>query len=127
MNFLPEAKIAYTKWFLSGQNPVPDYAKLADYLPRRARHLLKLSMLLAVSENDDLVISVENLNDAMKLLFEAESQMPYIFRDMHTGGDLHVLEEVYGEVSRLFIRDQQPVAEYMIISFIFKRIPGLRS
>jgi hypothetical protein len=60
----------------------------------------------------------------MSLLFEAESQMPFIFRDMHTGGDSHVLEEVYGEITRLFVRDQQPVPEYMIISFISKRVPA---
>ena len=71
-----EAEEAAESWVAEGMEPYPNDSRFAEYLPRRARHWLKISMLLAASRRDDRSIKLEDLNDAKVILLEAEETMP---------------------------------------------------
>lgn len=121
IRFDADAAAALKEWYGGGQEPVPRHPKLEHYIPRRATHLVKLCMVMSAARGDDYRIKIQDWNSALALLLEAESTIPAIFRDMKTGGDSSIMDETYGEVERLFIKDQKGVPEYLIIDFVMRR------
>lgn len=119
-----EVRAAHRIWVTTGQDPVPTHPRLAHYLSRRPIHLLKLAMCFSATRASDYTIRMEDYTKAKELLFEAESLIPMVFRDMSGGGDSSILDEAYHEVDRLFRRFQKPVPEYKLVHFISKRAPS---
>lgn len=69
---------------LSERNPMSD-PHLSYYFQRRHVHLLKLSMVLSVSRNNDMILTVDDFERAKIILESAEKKMPYVF--MGTGSN----------------------------------------
>lgn len=79
--FDDEAKEIYRNWYTaraSNPNPTGDL-RLAGYYERKPMHLIKVSMLVAASKRDDLMMIPEDLVQAMELLDKAEQFMPKVF------------------------------------------------
>ncbi|MDE2106951.1 MAG: DUF3987 domain-containing protein, partial [Patescibacteria group bacterium] len=124
IEFDVEAAALIRHWYLNGQEPIPAHNRLRHYLPRRPIHLLKIAMCFCMARSRVRVILPEDIRAAMDLLFETETRMPLIFRDMtEAGGDVSIAEEICLEVERLFLKNQQPLFEYQVNQIIMKRVP----
>jgi hypothetical protein len=76
-----EADKFHTEWYrerVNNPNPTGD-PRLAGYFERKQTHLIKLAMIVAASKRDGLLISLEDLLDAMKMMESIESRMMKVF------------------------------------------------
>lgn len=125
MEWEEEAMVAMEYWHQAGGPPIPDHPKLVHYTTRRTIHLLKLSMISAVSRRSDMLIKLEDLQRAQDWLIEAEAQMPDIFKSMAIGGgDSDAIEETWQYVYRMFAKEKKPLSEYRVVGFLKERVPS---
>jgi hypothetical protein len=85
ITFDEEAKQLYINWYieqdtaLSAGKPAITDTRFAGYCERRATHLQKLMILSSASRGDDLKIVAKDYHTAIKLLHDAEINMPKTF------------------------------------------------
>ncbi len=79
MSMTLDARRAFQAWYDSGMPPLPTHNNLEEYLVRRPIHWMKLSMLASISRSNSLLIDVEDVEKAKKLLLETEAWMPKAF------------------------------------------------
>lgn len=124
MNFTEEAAHAIEHWHLEGGPPTPDHPKLTHYLTRRTAHLLKLCMVASASRRDDLLITIDDYQEALGWLLEAESYMPDIFKSMSSGGDGEVIRECWHFVYQIYVKDPKPIPLHRVVAFLQERTPA---
>ena len=76
-------------------SPVPNYGRLVHYIGRRNEHIMKLSMISAVSAGHGLCVTKSDFARAQRWLFAAEKLMPDVFRAMTQKSDSQILEDVH--------------------------------
>lgn len=119
-----EAKSAMDLWYQGGLKPVPDHSKLANYLPRRILHALKLCMVSGVSRTHKLEIDTEDVVRALKWLIDAEKKMSDIFREMVQKSDNDIIIELHFAMWRIWIgNENKPIHQSMIYNFLSERSP----
>jgi len=123
MTFTPEAAQFIDNWNLAGGPPAPDHPKLLHYNTRRTAHVLKLSMIAAVSAHGSMTIQKEDIERAMDWLIEAEMFMPDIFKAMSSGGAGKNIEEAWYYLFTTYSKEKEPIAEHRLIQFLQERIP----
>lgn len=77
----PDALALYEDWYLERvqqPNPTGD-PRLSGYFERKPMHLLKLAIVVSASYRDDLVITKEDLLQAMALFDHIEPRMTKVF------------------------------------------------
>jgi Protein of unknown function (DUF3987) len=90
------ARNAILHWFNDeGQAPLPTYGRLAHYLSRRNEHLMKLSMISAVSAGNAPALVEADFRRAQSWLFAAEQLMPDVFRAMQQKSDTQLLQDAH--------------------------------
>jgi len=75
------ADMHYRTWYksrLNNPNPTGD-PRLSGYFERKPMHLLKLSMIVAASKRDGLVIEDIDMTDAMHIMERIEGRMTKVF------------------------------------------------
>jgi hypothetical protein len=88
----PEAEHYYEVWYNSY---CPDFnGRMSGYYERKPDHLLKLSMILAASRSDELVIKIEHMQGALKLLEDVEKLMPKAFAYIGATNEARVSQHV---------------------------------
>lgn len=122
--FTPDAAKFIDAWHMGGREPVPDHPKLQHYLSRRTAHLLKLSQVACVSDANELVITVEHIQQAMDWLFDLEAHIPEIFKAMSNGGEGKVMEEAWHMLFQFAARYQKGAPRSLLIEFISRRVPS---
>lgn len=71
-----DVKEAMRSWYLTNaDNPIED-ERVAGYFQRKPAHLHKVAMLLSIAERDDLIITMDHFQAALKLLEAIEKKMP---------------------------------------------------
>jgi len=90
-----DAQLALNKWFSEGLPPKPDYGRLVHYLGRREAHVLKLSMIAAVSRHKKLTVELEDFERAKKWLLDAELTMPDVFKAMRQKSDAQLMQDLH--------------------------------
>lgn len=123
MQFSSEAQAALEKWAAAGLPPIPTHGRLQNYNARRILHVCKLMMISAISRGNNLQIELEDYIRAQDWLLDAESRMPDIFRDMAGKGDGQVIDDLHDYLWRLYARDQKPIHEARLISFLQGKVP----
>lgn len=90
----------FDNWYIpqAMDNPPPE---LIHYWSRRHDHLLKVAMLYALSERDELVLRIEDLEKAKDVIEEVEKFMPYAFLGVDKTKESCIRELVLS-----FIREQ---------------------
>lgn len=85
ISFTEDGREKYVKWYVEqdnalseGRPPIND-PRFAGYCERRATHLQKLMLLCSASRGDDLKITGQDFDQALKLLTSAEVNMPKTF------------------------------------------------
>lgn len=120
----PEAAEAFKYWYTGGKKPEPDHPKLEHYLPRRHTHLLKLCMVFSASRANDMIIRLEDYQEALNCLTEAEQHMPDVFKAMSLGGDGNIIDETYRFVWQAFAKEKKDISEHRVIYFLIQRVPS---
>lgn len=122
--FTPEAAKCLEDWDLEGGPPAPEHPKLTTYSTRRTAQTLKLCMVSSVSRSDDLTITLDDVQQAMDWLIEAEHYMPDIFKSMSSGGDSRAIEDTWYHVYQLWMKEKEPIAERRVVQFLQERVPA---
>ncbi len=122
-----DAAIALRHWFNEEkQAPVPTYGRLSHYIGRRNEHLMKLSMVSAVSAGHGLSVTLSDLNRAKVWLFAAEETMPDIFRSMHAKSDQQLLTDahhwLYVNWSTPKLEDRIPIPDRDLYDWFSKKV-----
>lgn len=124
-NCTAEAVHAIEAWHLHGsEKDKPQHSKLQHYATRRILHILKLCMVFSVSRRDDLIIELEDFEQSLALLQEAEEAMPEIFKEISSGGQASEIEEAFLFVMRLSAGGTKPVSEHKLTQFLTSRVPA---
>lgn len=109
----PTAKDLFTDWYLNEKDPQMRDAEpvMAQYFSVKNIHLLKLSMLIAVSERIKPLIDLHHLEQALQML---EALEPDIMNILGAGGR-NELAPVTREISRFIKEAGKPVSRRLII------------
>lgn len=75
MQFDGPAKRFVQEQVNAGIPPTPTDARLAEYLPRRAFHLMKLCCLVALARSNDLIVTRPDAERAMSYLLASEAEL----------------------------------------------------
>lgn len=127
--FTDDAKATIVAWQKSGQMPKPTHPKLEHYCTRRMRHVIKLAMVASASRSDDMTIHVEDFQEALGWMHEAESQMPKIFLEIVGKSDSQVLNELYHFTKGLWefpTTKGQSIRRGQIVNFLRNKVPAMQ-
>jgi hypothetical protein len=108
---------------MTGGAPAPSHPKLLSYGVRRTVHLIKLCMVISVSESDQLLVTAEHFQKAFDWLIEAEAAMPEIFKAMSQVGTGKTMEEAWYYLFTMYSKEQKPVMKHRLIQFLQERVP----
>lgn len=112
--FSPEAKTAYSDWYRTRHDVTKHVdARLVGYYERKSVHLVKLCMVVAASQHNELIISLQNYEDAKKLIEQAEADMPRVFA--HVGRN--ELNMGYEEVLAMLLRRPEGISRAELLDF----------
>lgn len=110
--------------------PKPDYFRLVNYNGRRNAHILKLSMLSAVSAGRGLTVTLKDFRRAQEWLFAAEAEMPDIFRAMTQKNDNQIMFDchywmrgIYGTTD---VDKRQPIPHTDVVRWLAERVVSSR-
>lgn len=125
MIFTDAAKAAVVAWQKSGRAPQPDHVRLEHYNTRRMRHALKLSMIAAIDKGNTLVIDVEDFQQALAWMIEAEKLMPQVFLELVGRSDGQVINELWFHCKQLWdspLHGRRPITKALIVEFLRHRV-----
>lgn len=123
--FDDDVAAAFLAWHEADYAPVPEHPRLEHYIPRRPIHFLKLAMVWAAGRSNDMVIRMEDYQNAQAMFLEAEAYMPDVFRAMKAiGSDSNVIDECYAYVYQLYHKEGKGISEHRIIHFLAQRLPS---
>jgi len=71
-----EARDFLIDWHSKGMKPAPQDPRLQHYSTRRLVHVSKLALIISASKREDMEIILEDIEEAKRLLLEAEVSMP---------------------------------------------------
>ena len=124
LEFTKDAADAISLWHKDRGPPRPSHPKLTHYCSRRTAHLLKLAQIASVSRSDELIIELQDVQQGLNWLIEAEAIMPDIFKAMNVGGDSKVIEETWHYLYELWIKDRKPIPEFRVVEYVKSRAPA---
>jgi len=120
--FTPEAAEILDQFYMSkGDATAPLHPKMQHYNTRRPAHLLKLSVVASVIEKDDLVITGENVRQALEWLTETEATVPEIFAAMRGGGDQAIMKDTWYHVYTYNRKHNKHLPAASVLAFMSQR------
>ena len=120
--FTEEAKALINQWHMNGGEPRPAHPKLTNYCERRTAHVLKLCQVASANESNTLEITLENVQQALDWVLEAESEMEDIFKAMTSGGDSSLISDTFHWMRVLHVKhNKKPIARTRIVAFLTER------
>lgn len=119
-----EAKVAVMKWYKGGMEPKPQHSKLGNYNSRRLLHLLKLSVISAVSATGLNLIRLLDFQRALHWMQTAEAGMPDVFREMVQRSDKDVIDDLHYFMWKFYMLKKKALHVTMLYHFLQQRIPS---
>lgn len=119
----PDAEEAIESWYGTGMEPIPQHSRLEHYNQRRVIHVLKLSMIAAVSAGR-MSITLTDFNRARDWLIQAEAIMPDIFREMIQRSDSQVIQELHFFAWEMYVKNKKPIHANRLVHFLQNRVPS---
>jgi hypothetical protein len=110
-------------WHFEGCPPIPTHSKLVNYNPRRSLHMLKLSMISAVSRSGTTHIVLDDVLRARDWLLAAEQIMPDIFREMVHRSDAQVIQDLHFFMWQIYAVKKVPMHQGLLIHFLQNKVP----
>lgn len=119
-----EAAMAISEWNRAGLPPVPDHNKLVHYNSRRLAHTIKLSMIASIARGNSLIIELEDYQQGLGWLLDAEARVVDIFHSMGVAGDSAAINDTWDFIFRLHAKDKRPISEHRIVNFLRSKVPS---
>lgn len=88
---------AYADWYNELPEECPSWLtpdKFSGYWSRKQNHLFKLSMIQSASRSNDLILELEDFENAIKLLNATERKMPGVFAGFGKAKDSDMIPKV---------------------------------
>jgi hypothetical protein len=125
MEWTKEAEGLYDEWWVQeGGQPVPQSKRLAmGYNARRELHMAKLAMVLSLSRSDDLLVTENDVAEAISTLLHFESKMNSIFQEMAATGSMVMLQDVIDKV-KADTAAGHSTDESALINLLMQRFPA---
>jgi hypothetical protein len=93
-----------TKWYKAHSEALSSHAlnsdKFAGYLSRKQGHLHKLAMVIAASRRDELIITAEDMQEALVRLADIEDMMPKVFSHIGQKETTKAIKEMLAYIVR---------------------------
>lgn len=80
-----EAKAFFEDWYKNRDKYKMSDQRMSGYYSKKHDLVLKVSMILSLSLNDDLVVTDDHIQSALKLLGNLETNIPYAFQGVAWG------------------------------------------
>jgi hypothetical protein len=80
-----EAKAFFEEWYKNRDKYKMSDQRMAGFYSKKHDLILKVAMILSLSVNDDLVITDDHIQSALKLLGNLEVNIPYAFQGVAWG------------------------------------------
>lgn len=109
----PEAKNFFNDWYL--KLDIPEEKSMKGYFESKHTLLLKVAMLISLSEEDSLIIRVGHLELGLTYLSLVEENMPMVF----IGGGRNELATASGRVIEKLKKAKRPVRESEIKTMLW--------
>jgi len=90
----------YDKYYRTLRHNIPEDHRIEGFHWRKRAHVLKLAMLLSVSESDDLIIRKTDFETAVDLLESIEPSMPKTFSAVGKYEHAGDLERIWSQIER---------------------------
>lgn len=103
----------------------PSHSRLLHYNARRPRHLCKLMMISALS-NERMMVTDADFDAAFQWLLYTEAGMNDVFLNMVNSEDGKLLEEIAHQVKAIYNRDRQAVPQYEMYKVLTRLVPHNR-
>lgn len=125
----PEAEALYNEWWVqNGGMPVPASKRLTmGYNARRELHMAKLAMIHSLARkqttSENLLVTVQDVANAIRMLLHFEQQMNSIFQEMASTGSMVALQDVIDKI-RADTAAGQSTDEATVINLLMQRFPS---
>jgi hypothetical protein len=130
IHWTQEAANEINAWHRMKCPPMPEHSKLTHYCPRRSLHVIKLSIISAISRGGKFEIGIEDFERARDWLLTAEAVMPDIFRAMGARNDEEVVKELHLHLHRLWssvaVNKRKPLPSEEIWKYLLPRVTSDR-
>lgn len=101
-DYTPEANEWMTRWYNEHDNGTRPLHLTSDrfggYLGRKQIHLVKLAIILAAAQRDELLLTVEDFETALRFLEETEHSMLRVFESIGVVDEVKFLKEMLAYV-----------------------------
>lgn len=105
----------------------PSHPRLQNYNSRRTFHAMKLCMIAAVDAGHE-VIEVEDVQEALNWLAQAEHEMAQLFITFKTGGDATVIMEAHHYMYSISVRQgSKPIPAHYLYEFLGARMSSYKT
>jgi energy-coupling factor transporter ATP-binding protein EcfA2 len=120
-----EAKKTLRDWYAAGMPPRPGDSRLIHYCNRRLVHVVKLSMVVAASKGDELVVTLEDFVAAKEILLGAEREMPTALAILGENPLVAQMDLAIKIIRAEYVRMQgkRGVPEYKVRQFLYREVP----
>lgn len=123
--FTLDCKDAIVAWQNGDEEPKPRHIRLQHYNTRRLRHALKLSMIAAADKGNLLMIGLEDFQQALAWMHEAEQHMENIFLEMSGKSEGQIMDDLYFRVLGLWtgpLHGKVPVSKGLLVNFLKDKV-----
>lgn len=98
-----EAQSAFEHWYnVEKMAPIPTYGRLVNYNGRRDLHVMKLTMISAISAGHGLTVTLSDFLRGREWLLEAEKTMPDVFRAITMKSDAQLIQDLHHHLYRIY-------------------------
>jgi hypothetical protein len=110
-------------WVINGGIPIPQAKRLAmGYNARREVNFLKLSMCMSLSRSNDMIVTVDDVREAITFILTIEDRMKHIFAEMANSGSMVAINDVLDQI-RTATLEGSYIEESAIIQMLMQRFP----
>jgi hypothetical protein len=120
-DWTPEAKTAYEAWYVASQEELDRTqvfmgdGRLAGYGGRRQSHIRKISMAMAASTRDDLIVELDDFERARLLLERTESKLGNLFAGIGHGRYVAETDKVLN-----YLRTHREVTRHQLLRNLYR-------
>lgn len=125
MVFTDGAKEAIRAWIAADYEPKPKHIRMEHYNTRRELHALKLCQIAAADKGNLCMIDVEDFQQALAWLIEAEQAMPQFFMELSGSSDDRVTDELFYYLLQLWespLHGKRPIKKAFLMNFLRRRV-----
>jgi len=90
-----ETRDKIEQWYIDTADKFPiDDPRVVGYYQRKPAHVLKVTMLLQIAKSDELIITMDNFNQAKVIVEETEGKLLKVFKHVGANPNSTIIEQI---------------------------------